>query len=130
VTGRRELVRSSRVPIAFGGAYVVLVAVGSVLAKREPQPREALTAVTIATMAAAIGLVVSLVRLGRASKELERLLFAEATSIAFFVTMMAAITYALAETWLGAPKQSMWLVWLVGMWTWALLAILLRRLYS
>jgi hypothetical protein len=67
---------------------------------------------------------------GRKSKELERLIFNEGTSIAFFVTMLSALTYGLLESWVEAPHMSAWATWMVGMGSWGLLSIALRRKVS
>lgn len=112
------------------GAYVLLIGAGSVLQSVKPRPTAALVAVAVGTIFAAIGFMAFTVRAGRQSRELERMLFSESTSIAFFVTMVGAITYALLEAWIDAPKVSMWLVWTLGMGTWAIGSLILGRRYS
>jgi hypothetical protein len=114
-------------PTFFGGAYVLLVSVGVVIRGERTEPGTAMVVVAGLTVAAAIGLVVALVLSGRQRRELERFIFSEATSVSFFVTMAAAITYGLLESWIDAPAVSMWWVWALGMTTWALMSALLKR---
>jgi hypothetical protein len=129
----------SIVTLAFGrrsavvgaiGLYVVLVGVGSVLQTQEPRPSGALIAIAIGTIVAAGIALFASVRKGRRSRELDRMLFTEATSVAFFVTMLSAVTYALLESWVDAPKLSMWFVWTVGMGAWIVSATTFKRRYS
>jgi hypothetical protein len=110
--------------------YLVLVLAGARLQSMEPRPKAALVLIAGGSVLAAIAFMISTVRRGRASTELELQLFSQSTSIAFFVTMIGAITYALLESWIDAPRLSMWVVWSVGMGSWALLSILLQRRYS
>jgi hypothetical protein len=114
----------------FIGVYVVLAGVGSVLQGLEPKPKAALIVVSVGTVAAVVGAMVVAIRGGRRSRELERFLFSESTSIAFFVTMLGAVTYALLEAWLDAPKLSMWLVWSFGMLSWIVASSVFKRRYS
>lgn len=87
----------------------------------------AMAVASIVVVAAILSLTI---RYGHRSRELERVLFADSTSIAFFATMIGAVTYALLETWLDAPRVSMWLVWVFGMGSWFLASVLLGRRYS
>jgi hypothetical protein len=116
--------------VFFGGVYVLLVAVGATLSAGSSRPGGPIIAIAIGTLAAAVGVVVSLFAMGRRMKELERLLFSEATSMAFFITMLGAITYGLLEVWVDAPAISMWTVWMLGMGSWAVLSLVLRKRYS
>ena len=112
------------------GAYVVLVGVGSVLRGQEPKPTGALIAIAVATVASIVGAMIVAIRSGRRSRELERLLFSESTSIAFFVTMLGVVTYGLLEAWLDAPELSMWFVWSFGMIAWIIASAIFKRRYS
>lgn len=123
-------VRVRRASAAAWGTYVALVGIGSVLQAQEPRPDGALIAIAVGTIVSGVGGVFLLVRIGRESKELDRLLFSEATSMAFFVTMTCALSYALLESWIEAPRLSMWFVWTVGMGAWILAAALFKRRYS
>jgi multisubunit Na+/H+ antiporter MnhB subunit len=115
---------------ASWASYVVLVGVGSVLQAREPRPDGALIAIAVGTIVTGVVGLVYVARKGRQSRELDRMLFTEATSIAFFVTMVSAISYALLESWIDAPKLSMWFVWTVGMGAWIVASSVFRRRYS
>ena len=86
-----------------------------------------LWAVAAATILAGLMFMGAVVRAVRSETELERLVSTDATSIAFFVTMIAALTYGLMETYLDLPTVSMWIVWSVGMFTWAVASIVIRR---
>jgi hypothetical protein len=112
------------------GVYVLLVGVGSLLQGLEPRPDAALIAIAAGTVVAAACAVVLLVIHGRRTRELDRMLFTEATSVAFFVTMVSALSYALLEAWIEAPKLSMWFVWTVGMGAWIVASTVFRRRYS
>jgi hypothetical protein len=114
----------------FLGLYLVTVMIGSRLASLDPRPDNALIAVAAGSVIAAVGFIAATMRRGRQSTELERMLFAESTSLAFFVTMSGAVTYGLLEAWVDAPKLSMWIVWSVGMGAWLVLSIVLNRRYS
>jgi hypothetical protein len=115
---------------AFISLYVLLVALGSYLQSRDPKPTGVLVAVAVGTVVAALGFMVVTFRRGRDSQELERLLFSESTSFAFFTTVIFAISYALLEAWVDAPMLSMWVVWTIGMGSWALYSTILGRRYS
>jgi len=76
------------------------------------------------------GAVFSVLVAARRSKELDRLLLSESTSVAFFLTMLASLTYALLESWVDAPPLSLWNVWTFGMLTWIVTFAFLGRRYS
>ena len=110
--------------------YIALVGTGAILAGIHPRPEAALIAIAAASIVAALSGVISFVRLGRESKELDRLMFLESTSIAFFVTMLFALTWGLLEVWVNAPHPSMWIVWTVGMVSWIVVSTIFNRRYS
>jgi hypothetical protein len=112
------------------GVYIVLVGIGSVLQRQEPRPNGALIGIAVGTIVASVAGVFFTVRAGRAKRELDRMLFTEATSVAFFVTMMSSLGYALLEVWIDAPRLSMWFVWTVGMGAWIVTSTIFRRRYS
>ncbi|HYD09906.1 MAG TPA: hypothetical protein VEA78_07375 [Acidimicrobiales bacterium] len=72
--------------------------------------------------AVAIGMAAT-VRWVRSREGVERRELTEATSIAFFVTVLAAATYATFESIADAPRLSMWVVWGVGMGTWSVVSV-------
>lgn len=86
--------------------------------------RWVLAGATIAMALAAVGV---LIRAGRRSKELERFVFSESTSLAFFATMLAALTYALLESLVEAPRLTAWSAWAFGMGGWGVISIAMSR---
>lgn len=114
----------------FIAAYVLFVIAGVVIADSEQPNRVALGVVAAGTIATAAGGILVAIRAGRRSKELERLLFSESTSIAFFATMLAAVTYGLLESWFDAPVMSAWMFWSIGMASWFIASFVARRRYD
>jgi hypothetical protein len=112
------------------GLYIVLVGIGSVLQAQEPRPDAALIGIAVGTIVAGVAGIFLTARAGRSTRELDRLLFTEATSVAFFVTMMSSLGYALLEVWIDAPRLSMWFVWTVGMGAWIVASTVLKRRYT
>lgn len=80
-----------------------------------------------ATVAVAVAFLGIGIRAGRRSNELDRFLFSESSSIAFFATMLAVLTYGLLEALVAAPRLSAWTAWMFGMSAWALVTVWLRR---
>ena len=111
--------------------FFALVAGGNLIRALQDPPRSStlwvLAAVTAAAGLVSIGLIV---RTAQRSKELERVLSLEATSLAFFTTLAAIIFYALLEYWVGAPKLSMWWAWGFASGSWILFSIIVGRRYS
>lgn len=76
---------------------------------------------TLAAAGAAVALSVAITFVARRrwlSEGVERVVFLEATCIAFFVTVVGSGGYALFEVLAGAPRISLWAVWSVGMLAW------------
>ena len=115
--------------VAFIG-YIGFVLVGGSLNNREGRPTAALVVIAIGSIVSATVSLGSLIRRARKSRELDRVLFTEATSIAFAVTMLAVLTYGLLEAFVDAPRLSMWSVWTVGMSSWAIASLVFRKKYS
>lgn len=117
----------------IGAAGVVLVptAIGGVAFHFYEEPPfwvESLRALgLVLVLCAAVG---ALLYLARGLKELERLLFTEATSVAFFLTLVAAGAYAALEAFLDAPKVSLGWLPLVGLALWGLTSALFSRRYT
>lgn len=108
-------------------AYGIAVAIGRATFDEGDAggwPRWCLAGVTIGIALAAIGLVI---RRGRRTTELDRFVFSESTSIAFFATMLGALTYGLLESVVDAPRLSAWATWMFGMATWAVVSLGLQR---
>jgi hypothetical protein len=74
----------------------------------------------------AIAAAVLALAVGQAARDVwrkegvERQVLFESATVAFFVTVLAAAAYAMAEVLMEAPPLSMWAVWMLGMFTWAL----------
>lgn len=110
------------------GAYVVVIVTGSLVRNEGTDPRSAeMVVVAVASIVAALWAVAGMIYASRRARELERFLVAESTSIAFFVTMIGAVTYGLLESWLELPRLSAWATWGIGMTTWAVASLVLRR---
>jgi hypothetical protein len=63
-------------------------------------------------------------------RELDRVLFTEATSTAFFVTLAGAGAYSIAQRWLDAPALPLAAVSAFGLVAWGVIAFLLSRRYT
>jgi hypothetical protein len=68
-------------------------------------------------------------RVGRSTKELDRLIFSEASSIAFFAVMLAVITLGLVDSWLGYRAPSPWIFAAIGGGSWVLARLALLKRY-
>ncbi len=111
--------------------YVALVTAGALIRRDVGAgPSPAMWGIAGGTIGAGLGVMGVIVTWGRKAKELDRVLFTEGTSLAFFVTMIAALTYGLLEAWVDAPRLSAWTTWAVGMGSWAVLSLVLRRRVS
>jgi hypothetical protein len=111
--------------------YAVLVTAGSLIRKSIGSgPSPEMWAIAGGSIAAALGLMALIITRGRKEKELERFLFTESTSLAFFVTMIFAVTYGLLESWVELPRLTAWATWSVGMFSWGLLSTALKRRVS
>ena len=74
--------------------------------------------------------LVAVLTSARRVRELERVLFTEATSIAFFVTVVGATAYAGLQALLDLPRVSFAWVSVFGFAVWAVSALLVRRRYT
>jgi hypothetical protein len=115
-------------PVLAAGLYVVATDVGIVA--RDNNADWALWIIGLTSIAAGLVFMRSIVESVRSEKELERVINTDATSIAFFAVMLSALTYALLETYMDLPRVSMWLVWTVGMGTWAVMSFVVRRRFT
>lgn len=66
--------------------------------------------------------VASVVRRSLRSEGIERQVFLESTSVAFFVVVLTAGTYAVFEALADAPPLPAWVLWGWGVGTWALVS--------
>jgi hypothetical protein len=119
-------IRYRNLPLFAAGLYVAATDIG-IGARELEDARWAMWIVAAATIAGGLIFMRSVVRSVRSEKELEKVINTDATSIAFFAVMLAALTYALLETYVDLPRISMWLVWSVGMGTWAVMSFVVRR---
>ena len=118
--------REFALSLAGLATYSVLL-VGGRLFVEENDPawqRGVLAALIIAVALVTVGV---LFRSARRTKEVDRVVVAEATSWSFFATMSAALTYGLLESFTNAPRLSMWSVWMFGMTAWVVASRLFAR---
>jgi hypothetical protein len=110
--------------------FFLLIGVASAFDVGEASPRWIPALIAAGMVLSGGGAVLSVLVAARKSKELDRLLLSESTSVAFFLTMLASLTYALLESWVDAPPLSLWNVWTFGMLTWIATFAILGRRYS
>jgi hypothetical protein len=116
-------------PIAFAaGVYCAGTVAGLVLSTYHG-PRIALEIVAALVVVAALVALVLAMRIGRSTTELDRLIFSEASSISFFATMIALITVALIDSWLGYRAPTPWVFAFVGAATWVIARAVVRSRY-
>lgn len=95
-------------PVAFG-AYGVFLVTGMLFRHTFETPKWALVVVTTGMALCLVAGLGFVVRDRRRRKELDRLIFSEASSLAFFTLMGVTITYGFAESWLELAPPSPWL---------------------
>ena len=118
-------------PLALGmGLYAFLLAIAVVVLNVVNHPPVAL-AVVIALLPplAAVGGILGQRRAIRSREGVERVVLTEATSMAFFLTALTALTYGFLQSWAGAPQLSMLWVYFFAMAAWALSSVWLSRAY-
>ena len=85
--------------------------------------------VAVAAAALIAGVMVG-VRTAWRSDGVDRQVLMLSAAVSFFLTMAAAVGYALFESLSTAPRLSMWVVWAFGGGTWALSSLVIRRRMS
>lgn len=126
---RESTARAGRMFVYVAG-YILLVFLVAMAPASGQRKDSGMAGIAVATVAA--GLVIATVvdgaRLQRRRDGVERQIFLQSTSLAFFVTVLAAAAYALFEVFVDAPKLSMWLPWGWGMAAWGIgSAVIARR---
>jgi hypothetical protein len=118
-------------PLVLGmTAYAVLLVIAVVVLNAIPHPPLAITVVlSLLPPCAAVAGVLGQRREIRAREGVERAVLIEATSLAFYVTAFAALTYGFLEAWAGAPRLSMFVVYIVAMAAWGVISIPMYRRY-
>ena len=109
--------------------FFVMLLFGSIAPGSGPREDAGWPGLAFASVAGA-ALVVGLAGTGRAilrREGIERQNLLEATCIAFYVTFLFAGVYGSFEAMADAPRISMWNVWMVGGFTWAVAASVLHR---
>lgn len=96
----------------------------------EPDPTWLGIVRAIGIMAMVCVLFGSLVILGRRYVELDRLLFTEATSLAFFATLVVAAAYAALENYADLPRLSYAWIPVIGLGIWGVCALVVKRRLS
>jgi hypothetical protein len=128
----RKTLRGTGVrPLVLGmTAYAVLLVIAVVVLNTVQHPPPVLTVLlALIPPCAAIAGVLGQRREIRAREGVERAVLIEATSLAFYVTAFAALTYGLHKVWAGAPRLSMFVVYIVAMGAWGLISIPMYRRY-
>jgi hypothetical protein len=102
--------------------------IGNSLADPNPRWAEYLRAAGFVLVI--IVVLTSALLLSRRTRELDRFLFSEATSVAFFVTLAGAGAYAGVEVLLDLPRLSFAWLPLFGLTVWGIVTVLLWRRYA
>lgn len=111
----------------IGLVLYLLLLVGGRAVVQEDDPdwqRWLLAGAAVVVSLAAIGVSF---RSALRSREVDRVVVFEASTLAFFVTMLGALTYGLLEAFVDAPRLTAWTVWIYGMSAHAVSLIILRR---
>jgi hypothetical protein len=118
-------------PLALGmTAYTVLLLIAVVVLNAIEHPPLVLTVLlALIPPCAAVAGVLGQRREIRSWEGVERAVLTEATSLAFYVTAFAALTYGFLEAWAGAPRLSMFIVYIVAMGAWGLISFPMYRRY-
>lgn len=125
----RESTASSGRMLAYVAGYIVLVFLVAAAPGSGPRRESGGLGILVAAAAGAL-LAATLVdgaRFHLRREGVERDVFFQSTSVAFFATVIAAVWYALFEVFADAPELSMWTVWSFGMLAWAMASAVLRR---
>jgi hypothetical protein len=118
-------------PFALGMvAYVLLVVLGVEVLSHVKPPEWARVVLVAAPPLAAIFAIASQVRWVRRREGLERVVFHEAASLAFFVTVLSALWYGFLQAWAGVPQSfSGFYVYAFGMAAWIVISAVVARRY-
>ncbi len=112
------------------GVSLALLPAIFLLAENESAPKPALIAAVGAfALAGGVGWFFSFRDAGRMN-ELERFLYSESASVAFFATMLATLAYALLESWFALPKLHVFWVVGFGCWVQLIASFVLKRRYT
>lgn len=122
--------RKAKVQFVVGMLTYLAIVTAGAIALNEQSSDASRWAVAVGSILAALVWLTGTIRFIRRTTEVDRFISLESTSIAFFVTMVSVLTYALLESWIELPKLSMWFPWTVGMGTWAILTIVVKRKVS
>jgi hypothetical protein len=123
-------IRARNMIFAALGIYSLFAALGVFLAHAVRPGRSVLWVVVALTAASAAFALISAAVAGMRERELDKLIFSNASSIAFFAVMLVAVTYGLIDNWLRVPALSPWVIVFTGGGTWIVGYITLRRRYS
>jgi hypothetical protein len=109
--------------------YVIVLVAGITLLAgdgRRPSAPVGVGVALLSAVAAVLMLIDGPLRMGR-QEGIERLVLRQSTSIAFFVSMAVAVTLGLLEVFTDMAPASPWVLWIVGMSTWAVSSTFLHR---
>lgn len=118
---RESTAQAGRMFVYIAG-YILLVFLVAMAPASGQRKDSGVAGAVVATLAAAliIATIVDGARLQRRKDGVERQIFLQSTSLAFFITVLGAVAYALFEVFVDAPKLSMWLLWSWGMAAWGI----------
>ncbi len=127
--------RSLRRPFAAAAfAYVLLIFVGVFVIYRlegadrsESAPAWVGVVLALAAALPAVTMIVVGPLMLRRQEGMEREVLMRSASIAFFSTMVAALTYGLFEAFAGAPNLSSWWTYVLGMCAWMGASVVINR---
>ncbi|MBA8931205.1 hypothetical protein BC739_008452 [Kutzneria viridogrisea] len=115
---------------AMSGYVVYVLGIGLGLGLVGWRPSGLLGAAVALPAVVAVGYaVVSQIRWGGRREGLERHVQLESLGVAFVVTMLGVVTYALLESFAQFPPLSLWWVWGYGMASWLVITLLVSRKY-
>ena len=117
-------------PVAFLIAGLPGLAATIVHRYAEPDPSSIGVLRAISVVAVLAVILGFLLIAGRRHVELDRLLFTEATSVAFFATLVVAGGYAALETHADLPRLSFAWVPVIGLVIWGISALVFKRRVS
>lgn len=125
---RESTAQAGRMFVYVAG-YIVLVFLVWMAPASGPRQDSGVAGVVVATVASGliIATIVDGARLQRRKDGVERQIFLQSTSLAFFITVLGAVVYALFEVFIDAPKLSMWLLWVWGMSAWGIASAVIAK---
>lgn len=111
-------IRKRNILFAGIGVYCALAAIGSFLHHSGHPTGAVLWVIAGLTTAAAAAVLVMAGAAGLRERELDKVIFWNASSLGFFAMMLVGITYGLLDAWLELPALSVWVIVAAGAVAW------------